>query len=70
MDIGIFAQSDQIDDLVHQAQRIVDEGFDTMWVPQIFGIDAITALAVVAREVPDLKLGTAVVPTYPRHPAM
>lgn len=70
MDIGIFTQSDQIDDLLHRANRIVDEGFDTMWVPQIFGIDALTALAVVAREVPDLQMGTAVVPTYPRHPAM
>lgn len=70
MDIGIFTASDDIDDLVPQAQAIADEGFGTMWLPQIFGYDAITALAVVAREVPDLHLGTAVVPTYPRHPAM
>lgn len=70
MDIGIFTQSDDIDDLVSQAKRIAADGFATMWIPQIFGADAITALAVVAREVPDLRFGTAVVPTYPRHPAM
>jgi F420-dependent oxidoreductase-like protein len=34
----------------------------------IFGIDAITALAIIGRETKTLGLGTAVVPTYPRHP--
>lgn len=38
------------------------------WVPQLTDIDALTALAVVGREVPGLRVGTAVVPTYPRHP--
>jgi F420-dependent oxidoreductase-like protein len=33
-------------------------------------MDALTALAVAGREVPGIELGTAVVPTYPRHPAM
>jgi 5,10-methylenetetrahydromethanopterin reductase len=70
MDIGIFTQTDDVDDLVEQAREIAAQGFETMWIPQIFGIDAITALAVVAREVPDLRFGTAVIPTYPRHPAM
>jgi F420-dependent oxidoreductase-like protein len=37
-------------------------------VPQIFGLDALTALAVVAAEVDGIGLGTSVVPTYPRHP--
>jgi F420-dependent oxidoreductase-like protein len=34
----------------------------------IFGVDAITAAAIAGRAVPDLVLGTAVVPTFPRHP--
>ena len=70
MNIGIFCASDSIDDLVSQARQIAADGFETMWIPQIFGVDAITALAVVTREVPDLRVGTAVIPTYPRHPAM
>jgi len=37
-------------------------------MPQIFSLDALTALAVVSRDVPNIRLGTAVVPTYPRHP--
>lgn len=70
MDLGIFTASDDIDDLVAQAREVSDAGFRSMWMPQVFGVDSITALAVVAREVPGLELGTAVVPTYPRHPAM
>jgi F420-dependent oxidoreductase-like protein len=35
----------------------------------IFGLDALTALAVAGSQVPGIELGTAVVPTYPRHPA-
>jgi F420-dependent oxidoreductase-like protein len=33
-------------------------------------IDALTALAVIGYEVPGIELGTAVVPTYTRHPLM
>jgi F420-dependent oxidoreductase-like protein len=36
----------------------------------IFGLEALTSLAVAGREVPGIELGTAVVPTYPRHPAV
>jgi F420-dependent oxidoreductase-like protein len=50
------------------AKRVEDLGFATLWVPQIFGLDAITALSIVGRETRRIELGTAVVPTYPRHP--
>ena len=39
-------------------------------VLQIFGYDALTALAAIGREVGGIGLGTAVVPTFPRHPVM
>lgn len=32
------------------------------------GFDALTVLAAVGQAVPDIELGTAIVPTYPRHP--
>jgi 5,10-methylenetetrahydromethanopterin reductase len=51
-----------------QAQRAQQAGFASFWLPNIFGIDAITAAALAGREVPRIELGTAVVPTYPRHP--
>jgi F420-dependent oxidoreductase-like protein len=69
--IGIFAghvANGPIDKVVAAARSAADDGFATFWLPQIFGMDALTALAVAGREVPDIELGTAVVPTYPRHP--
>lgn len=73
MRIGIFGgtiNDGTVDDVVDEARRAEAEGFDSYWAPQIFGHDALTALAVVAREVPRIELGTSVVPTYPRHPMM
>ncbi len=71
MRIGIFNGADStLDQLVADARQAQADGFASLWLPQIFGFDALTALAVIGREVPDIELGTAVVPTYPRHPAM
>ena len=73
MRIGIFGgttANGPIDTIVDAARAAADDGFASYWLPQIFGMDALTALAVAGREVPGIELGTAVVPTYPRHPAM
>ena len=75
MRIGIFGgvqdpAGASVDDCVTAARQAAADGFPSYWVPQIFGLDALTVLAVVGREVPDIELGTAVVPTYPRHPMM
>ena len=56
-----------IDDLLDSARMAHEHGLD-FWVPQMSDIDALTALAVVGRDIPGLAVGTAVVPTYPRHP--
>jgi 5,10-methylenetetrahydromethanopterin reductase len=53
-----------------QVQRAADDGFASAWMSNIFGLDALTALAVAGSQVPGIELGTAVVPTYPRHPAV
>ena len=45
-------------------------GFSTVWSSQIFGVDALTVLAVVAREVDGIEVGTAVVPVHARHAQM
>jgi F420-dependent oxidoreductase-like protein len=73
MRIGIFAgtaATGDVDDVIAMAHTVADEGFPSYWLPQIFGADAITLAGVIGREVPGLELGTAVVPTYPRHPLM
>jgi len=57
-----------IDGLIQAAQRAETAGFASVWLPNIFDFDAITALALAGRETERITLGTAVVPTYPRHP--
>jgi 5,10-methylenetetrahydromethanopterin reductase len=73
MRIGYFSgtvNDGTIDQIVAEARQAEADGFASFWAPQIFGHDALTALAVVGREVPRIELGTSVVPTYPRHPMM
>ncbi len=55
--------------LADQLRRAADDGFASVWMANIFGLDALTSLAVAGSQVPGIELGTAVVPSYPRHPA-
>ena len=57
-----------VDELIGQVRTAADHGLGTAWSAQLFGWDALTTLAIAGREVPGIRLGTAVVPTYPRHP--
>jgi F420-dependent oxidoreductase-like protein len=57
-----------IDDVVRQVKDAERDGFASAWFANIFGVDAITACALAGRETKTIELGTAVVPTYPRHP--
>lgn len=72
MRIGIFdsaaSSGGTLDQLIGSARLAHEHGFDSWWVPQIFGFEALSLLGIVGREVPDIELGTAVVPVYPRHP--
>jgi len=73
MRVGIFGgdgANGPIDALVDLAKRAADDGFPSFWLPQIFGVEALAALGMIGREVGGIELGTAVVPTYPRHPVV
>lgn len=73
MRIGIFdgaINDGTVAQVLAGAKQAEADGFDSFWVPQIFGHDALTALGVVAHEVPRIEIGTSVVPTFPRHPMM
>ncbi|CAO5259459.1 TIGR03564 family F420-dependent LLM class oxidoreductase [Frankia sp. AgKG'84/4] len=43
-------------------------GFASVYLSQLLSWDALTLVALGAASVPGIELGTAVVPTYPRHP--
>jgi len=56
--------------LVERAKQAEQAGFASAWLPQVSGVDALTVLAMAARDTSTIELGTAVVPTYPRHPTV
>ncbi|GAA2856697.1 TIGR03564 family F420-dependent LLM class oxidoreductase [Nonomuraea rubra] len=62
--------ADAIGGLRDQIAQAVEDGFSSAWLSNIFGLDAITALTAAGVQAPPIELGTAVVPTYPRHPAV
>lgn len=71
MRIGLgLDTSGTVDEVVERAAELAATGVATLWVNQIFGLDALTVLAAVGRAVPDVGLGTAVVPVQPRHPVV
>jgi 5,10-methylenetetrahydromethanopterin reductase len=53
-----------------QLRRAADDGFASAWMANIFGLEALTSLAIAGSQVPGIEVGTAVIPTYPRHPAV
>ncbi|RVX42418.1 F420-dependent oxidoreductase-like protein [Nonomuraea polychroma] len=61
---------DPIGGLRDQIAQAAEDGFTSAWLANIFGLDALTALAAAGAQAPAIELGTAVVPTYPRHPAV
>ena len=68
MDIAVFGFDPTVDELENSLREAAEQGFPSYWMPQIFGMDAHTAIAVAAKNVPNIRVGTSVVPTYPRHP--
>jgi F420-dependent oxidoreductase-like protein len=57
-----------IDDIVALAERAERAAFDSLWMAHVRSIDAIAALGFAGRATSRIELGTAVTPTYPRHP--
>jgi 5,10-methylenetetrahydromethanopterin reductase len=66
--IGADGTKDSIDDVVRLGKEIEEAGLDHVWLANIFSFDAITTLALIGRATSRVRLGTAVTPTYPRHP--
>lgn len=55
---------------VDHASSAAADGFSSYWVAEhpTGGLDALTVLTIVGQSVDTMELGTAVIPTYPRHP--
>ncbi len=66
--IGADGAQATLDDVIGVAKRAEAAGLDNVWLANIFSFDAISMLALMGRETQRIGLGTAVTPTYPRHP--
>ena len=66
--IGTMGAADSVQGQARQASEAEADGFDSLWTAQVAGVDALTMLALAGDKTSSIELGTAVVPTYPRHP--
>lgn len=68
--LGATPGHNAVQAIIDSAVQAEKDGFDNVWMAHVFGHDAITALAVAAGATQRIGLGTAVVPTFPRHPTV
>jgi F420-dependent oxidoreductase-like protein len=66
--LGDIIGPSSVPDQVRQAVDAENDGFDTAWFGQLFGIDALTITALAGAATSRIELGTGVIPTFPRHP--
>ncbi|EIV93063.1 TIGR03564 family F420-dependent LLM class oxidoreductase [Frankia sp. QA3] len=55
-------------EIVGQVRAAAEAGLDTAWFTQALGWDALTTLGLAGSRVPEIALGTAVLPVPARHP--
>jgi 5,10-methylenetetrahydromethanopterin reductase len=74
MRVGLLdgAQRDRrpatLDELLARARLAEEVGLTSVWFSNIFGHDAMTVAALAARVTDRIEVGTAITPTYTRHP--
>lgn len=73
MRIGIYGgnvrRGQPLTSLVDEVVEREEQGFASYWTPQVGTFDALTMLALAGQATSRIELGTAVVPSYPRHPS-
>ncbi|MEC3977089.1 LLM class F420-dependent oxidoreductase [Amycolatopsis sp. H20-H5] len=59
-----------VDELIAQTRQAADAGLDRVWFSQRYDHDAIALAALAGRAVPEIAVGTSIVPIVPRHPLL
>lgn len=54
--------------IAEDAREAAEAGFASYWIAQSGAVDALTMITCAAPRAPGIEFGTAVIPTYPRHP--
>ncbi|SVB72032.1 uncharacterized protein METZ01_LOCUS224886, partial [marine metagenome] len=72
MQIAVNASSELLHNdfgrLRAHAERAADDGFASWWLAQVGLVDALTSFTTLADVGPGMEFGTAVIPTFQRHP--
>ncbi len=67
---SLIATGAPLGQLVDHAAQAEADGFSTYWLAQLAVPDALTAIALMGATTSTMEIGTAVIPTWPRHPLM
>ncbi|GAA1030904.1 hypothetical protein GCM10009557_24500 [Virgisporangium ochraceum] len=68
MDYGIFSHIERIGETAELLRSAEADGIASVWLTQGFGHDTLTVIGALAHQTGRVRIGTAVVPAYPRHP--
>src|SRR6478672_5291957 len=68
MRVGLFIGGGDVTSSVEEVVTAESDGFDSIWMGQVFGPDVLTVIALAGQRTSRIEIGTAVVPTYGRHP--
>ena len=72
MKIGLFiggaGSAGTLQDQIAQVVAAERAGFDSLWAPHIMDVDVMTMLSMAAAQTTRIEMGTAVTPTFLRHP--
>ncbi|WP_265108144.1 TIGR04024 family LLM class F420-dependent oxidoreductase [Halosolutus halophilus] len=59
-----------VDSLVDYARRAEAGGYDCAWLPETWGRDAVTVLTAMAERTDSIEIGSSILNTYSRSPAL
>ncbi len=66
--MSLRSNTRELSGYVDMIERYESFGLDSVWSGQLFGVDALTLFAVAGASTSRIRFGTAVTPTYARHP--
>ncbi|MCU1452660.1 MAG: class F420-dependent oxidoreductase [Acidimicrobiales bacterium] len=67
---SLIAMGAPLGQMVDHAAEAEAAGFSSYWLAQLAVPDALTAIATMGERTSTIEIGTAVIPTWPRHPLM
>ena len=67
---GLIATGAPVGQITEHAAQAEADGFSSYWLAQLAVPDALTAIATMGEATSSIEIGTAVVPTWFRHPLM